>query len=93
MAKMSEMCKETMVREFGFTNPELIAIENFMNSHAGMTAKEILDSLIKDKKLNGKQKILISYVVGTSVEAEKRKKKIDCLDDIDIVSGVPNFGG
>lgn len=93
MAKMSELCKETMVREFGFTNSELLAIEYFMNSHAGMTAKEILDSLIKDKKLNDKQKVLISYVVGTSVEAEKRKKNTNGLDDIGMTSGVPNFGG
>lgn len=67
------MSKVTMIEGFGFTNSELFQIESFIDRQGGKTAKEILDDLIKNKKLNGKQKIVISYVVGNSVghEAEK----------------------
>ena len=73
MAKISETCKITMIEGFGFTNSELFQIERFIDGQEGNTAKEILHNLIKNKKLNGKQKIVISYVVGNSVghEAEK----------------------
>lgn len=73
MAKISKICKITMIEGFEFTNSELFQIESFIDRQGGKTAKEILDDLIKNKTLNSKQKIVISYVVGNSVghEAEK----------------------
>lgn len=88
MPKMSEMCKETMTKEFGFKNSELLQIENFMNEQNKKTAKEILYALVKDKKLDGKQKIIISYIVGTSAEAIRDKEK-----DIVIDSNMPIYAG
>ena len=77
MAKISKTCKITMIEGFGFTNSELFQIESFIDRQGGKTAKEILDDLIKNKALNNKQKIIISYVVGNSVghEAEKGPTK------------------
>ena len=71
-----------MIEGFGFTNSELFQIENFIDEQGGKTAKEILGGLIKNKRLNNKQKIVISYVVGNAVgyEAEKgptRNAEID----------------
>ena len=63
---MSELCKMSMTEEFGFKKVELSQIENFMNEQNQKTAKEILDILIKDKKLNNKQKIVVAYVIGNS---------------------------
>lgn len=88
MPKMSEICKETMTKEFGFKSSELLQIENFMNEQNQKTAKEILYALIKDKKLDGKQKIIISYIVGTSAEASRDKEK-----DIMVESNVPIYAG
>lgn len=88
MPKMSEQCKEQMINEFGFKNSELLQIENFMNGQNGKTAKEILYAVIKDKKLDSKQKIIISYVVGTSAEAAREKEK-----DIVIDSNMPIYAG
>lgn len=67
MAKISDTSKHEMVKGFGFTDSELSQIENFINEQGGKTAKETLDDLIKSKKLNSKQKILISYVIGNYV--------------------------
>lgn len=90
MAKMSDLCKETMIKEFGFTDPELIQIENFMNKHNNRTARDILDYLIKDKELNDRQKIIISYVVGNSVGQTLQEDPI--MKKVEIPK-VPNFGG
>lgn len=100
MLKMSDMCKETMTKGFDFKKSELVNIEDFMNRQQEKTAKEILDDLIKDKKLSSKQKIVIAYVVGNSAREaaiqEESKKGIN--KDIDSIysnmsSGVPPIGG
>ena len=88
MLKMSDHCKKQMTNEFGFTNSELLSIEEFMNGNNCKTAKEILDALIKSKTLNCKQKIIVSYVVGTSAEAARDKEK-----DIIIESNISTFAG
>jgi len=83
MSKMriSESCKTSMAEQFGFKSSELVQIENFVNQQNQKTAKEILDSLLQDKKLDNKQKIVIAYVVGNSAreaaireESTKRDK-------------------
>lgn len=99
MPKMSDMCKETMTKEFGFKKSELVNIEDFMNQQNQKTAKEILDAIIKDKKLSIKQKIILSYVVGNSArEAAIQESQKGIKKDIDNIyintsSGVPPIGG
>ncbi len=88
---MSASSKEQLIEEFGFTNLELSEIENFMDKQNQKSAKDILDILIKDKKLNNKQKIIISYVIGNSAREsainEDRKKGL-------IMDGpIPPIGG
>lgn len=80
--KMSESCKKSMTEQFGFKGSELVQIENFMNQQNQKTAKDILDSLMQDKILSNKQKIVIAYVVGNSarevaIQEESIKKDID----------------
>lgn len=95
MAKMSETCKTTMIEEFGFNNSELIAIEDFMNNSNNMTARDILYSLIENSKLNIKQKIIISYIVGNSAAhtSDILPKPVLKDIDIDIHSNMPHYGG
>ncbi len=98
--KMSELCKMSMVEQFGFKNYELVQIENFMNNQNQKTAKEILDTLMQDKKLNNKQKIVVAYIVGNSAreaaiqeELQKGiKKDIDSIY-INMSGSVPPIGG
>lgn len=89
--KMSELCKMTMTREFGFSKSELLSIENFMNKQNQKTAKDILDALIKDKKLSSKQKIVISYVIGNSAKEAAMKEEQQIV--INIPDKVPPIGG
>lgn len=88
MVKMSEICKTAMVEGFGFTDSELSQIENFINKQDLKTAKEILDDLIKDKRLDNRQKIIISYIIGNSVAHESERHSAKGIE-IDI----PYFGG
>lgn len=93
LLKMSNLCKELLIEEFGFTNIELLDVENFMNEQNQKTAKGILDSLMQDKKLSDKQKIVIAYVVGNSareaaIQEDQQKGII-----IDMSRGVPPIGG
>lgn len=98
--KMSESCKTSMAEQFGFKSSELVQVENFMNRQNQKTAKEILDSLMRDKELNNKQKIVTAYVVGNSAreaaiqeELQKGiKKYIDSIY-INASGGVPPIGG
>ena len=91
--KMSEFCKTSMAEQFGFKSSELVQIETFMNQQNQKTAKGILDSLMQDKKLSNKQKIVIAYVVGNSareaaIQEDQQKGII-----IDMSRGVPPIGG
>lgn len=95
MLKMSEVCKETMIKEFKFNDIELVEIENFMNNHNNMITMDILESLIRNKKLKSKQKIVIAYIVGNSsrnatIRKEKETKEII---GIELPVNVPTFGG
>lgn len=90
MAKMSDSCKETMIKEFGFTNSELIQIENFMNMHNNKTARDILHYIMEEKGLDDKQKIVISYVIGNYVG--KALQEDPMMEKIEM-HRVPNFGG
>lgn len=92
MVRMSNLCKDTMIKEFGFVNSELLQIENFMNKQNNKTAKDILYSLIEDKKLNDKQKIVISYIVGNSV-GHISGGPTPTIRKTDISSDMPYFGG
>lgn len=89
---MSNICKETMTNEFGFKKSELADIEDFMNQQSQKTAKEILDAIIKDKKLTIKQKIVLSYVVGNSAREAAIQEELQKGIRID-TSGVPPIGG
>lgn len=97
---MSEFCKTSMIEQFGFKNSELTQIENFMNQQNQKTAKEILDVLMQDKKLNGKQKIVVAYVIGNSArdaaiqeEIQKGIKKDINNIYINMSGNVPPIGG
>lgn len=96
--RMSELCKTSMTEEFGFKRSELVQIENFMNQQNQKSAKEILDALMIDKKLNGKQKIVVAYVIGNSAREAAIKENIEKGIDIDSIyknmsGGVPPIGG
>ena len=93
MPKMSDISKETMTKEFGFKKSELANIEDFMNQQSRKTAKEILDAIIKDKKLTIKQKIVLSYVVGNSAREAAIQEELQKGIRIDTTSGVPPIGG
>jgi hypothetical protein len=89
--KMSESCKSSMTEQFGFKNSELIQIENFMNEQNKKTAKDILESLMSDNKLDDRQKIIIAYVVGNSARNAAIQED---LQGIKIEQGgVPPIGG
>jgi len=92
MTKMSEMCKVTMMEVFGFTDSELSQIEKFWSEQEGKTAKEILDNLIKNKKLRSKQKILISYFVGNYAAYQSQKISVKNSPTRDIEIDIPYFG-
>jgi hypothetical protein len=98
--RMSESCKTSMTEQFGFKSSKLVQIENFMNQHNQKTAKDILDSLMQDKKLDNKQKIVIAYVVGNSAREAAIKEDLQkgIKKDIDNIyinasGGVPPIGG
>ena len=98
--KMSEYCKTSMAEQFDFKSYELVQIENFMNQQNQKTAKDILDSLIQDKKLSNKQKIVIAYVVGNSareaaIQEDQQKGIKKDIENIymNMSSGVPPIGG
>lgn len=97
---MSELCKMSMTEQFGFKNSELTQIENFMNRQNEKTAKDMLDALMQDKKLNIKQRIIIAYIVGNSareaaIQEEQQKGIKKDMDGIYINTsgGVPPIGG
>lgn len=98
--KMSEYCKTSLTEQFGFKSSELVQIENFMNRQNQKTAKDIIDSLVQDKELNDKQKIVTAYVVGNSarqaaIQEELQKGIKKDMDNIYIntSNGVPPIGG
>ncbi len=91
--KMSESCKTSMTEQFGFKSSELVQIESFMNQHDKKTAKEVLDSLMQNKKLSNKQKIVIAYVVGNSARETAMQEELQKGIRIDRSYSVPPIGG
>lgn len=91
--KMSESCKTSMAEQFDFKSSEIVQIENFMNQQNQKTAKGILDSLMQDKKLSNKQKIVIAYVVGNSAREAAIQEDLQKGIIIDMSRGVPPIGG
>lgn len=69
--KISNRSKEIMIKEFGFSGSQILDIENFMNDNNLRSAMDILKSLIDIDMLSDKQKIVISYIIGTSVLESK----------------------
>ena len=90
---MSELCKMSMAEQFDFKNSELTQIENFMNRQNQKTAKDMLDALMQDTKLNIKQKIMIAYIVGNSVREAAIREAQQRGIRIDMSRGVPSIGG
>jgi hypothetical protein len=68
--KMSEECKRSLKRQFDFSMLELDQMESFTADNLSKSAVDILDVLMKSEDLNDKQKVIISYTLGTAVGAE-----------------------
>ncbi len=77
--KMSGDCKKSLKKQFDFSVPELDQIEKFISKNMGQTAKEILENLMEDDNLTDRQKVLASYILGTSVGAESATKDIETI--------------
>ena len=75
--KMSGDCKKSLKKQFDFSVPELDQIEKFISKNMGQTAKEILENLMEDDNLTDRQKVLASYILGTSVGAESATKDVE----------------
>jgi hypothetical protein len=82
-----------MTEQFGFKSSELVQIENFMNQHNQKTAKEILDYLVQDNKLNNKQKIVTAYIVGNSARDAAIQEDLQKGIIIDVPGSIPPVGG
>jgi hypothetical protein len=85
--KMSDECKKSLKRQFDFSLLELDQMEKFIADNMGKSAKDILDTLMKDEDLNDGQKVIVSYTLGASVGAETaiqdlEKSKIVNVDPI-----------
>lgn len=91
--KMSESCKTSMTEQFGFKSSELAQIETFINQQNQKTAKDILDSLMLDNKLDNKQKIVIAYVVGNSARDAAIREDLQKGMRIDVSGNIPPIGG
>jgi phage FluMu protein gp41 len=93
MVKMSELCKMSLTKEFGFKESELRDIEVFMNDQNQKTTKDVLDALIKNKKLSNKQKILISYGIGNSARESAIREEQQKGITLNIPGKVTPIGG
>lgn len=68
--KMSEECKKSLKKQFNFSMLELDHMETFTEDNLNKPAMDILDILMKSTDLSDKQKVIISYTLGTAVGAE-----------------------
>lgn len=93
MVKISELSKMSLTKEFGFKESELLGIEDFMNDQNQKTTKDVLDALIENEKLNNKQKIVISYVIGNSARESAIREEKQKGITINISDKIPPFGG
>lgn len=79
--KIKNVCKKSLKNQFDFSAMELDQIENFIYNNMGKTAKEILETLLRDDNLSDKQKVMTSYTLGASVGFESAMKdKIESRD-------------
>lgn len=93
--KMSNTCRKSLKNQFDFSVPELNEIESFISNNIDKTAIEIIENLMKDSNLNDRQKVMISYTLGSSVGAESviqdlekiSAKKVDPITNIRIGQG------
>lgn len=68
--KMSEECKKSLKRQFDFSMLELDQMETFTADNLNKPTADILDILMKNDDLSDRQKVIISYTLGTAVGAE-----------------------
>ena len=70
-AKMSNACRSSLKRQFGFSVVELDQIEKFISDNIRGTTKEVIEKLMNDECLSDRQKVMISYTIGAAVGAER----------------------
>lgn len=83
---MSNDCKDSLKRQFYFSMLELEQMEEFMSKNMQKTAKDLLETLMKDDILNDRQKVIVSYTIGASVGAEDAKQEFDNIQNMRIES-------
>ncbi len=74
---MSNTCRKSLKRQFDFSVPELDQMEKFMSENMDKTASEILDVLMKDERLNDKQKVIVSYTLGATIGSENALQDVE----------------
>lgn len=80
--KMSEDCKESLKKQFEFSMLELEQMERFMSRNMKKTAKDLLETLMKDDSLNDRQKVIVSYTIGASVGAEDIMQELENIQNM-----------
>lgn len=93
--KMGKECKTSLKKQFDFSELELVQMEEFMAGNIDKPVTDILITLMKNVDLNDRQKVVVSYTLGTSVGAdtviqeleESRMVKIDPMLNIKIGQG------
>lgn len=84
--KMSMSCKKSLKRQFEFSLLELEQMEKFISRNTEKTAKDLLETLMKDNNLNDRQKVIVSYTIGASVGAEDAKQELEDIQNIQVAS-------
>lgn len=94
MQRLTEKNKHIMTREFGFNEFEVQQIADFMYKNSGNTARDILDQLFDAEELGAKQKIVISYLIGTLVLETKRVEKEKATEKVEADTlNLKGYGG
>lgn len=75
--KMNTATRKNLKNQFDFSASELNQIENFISRNMGQSAKDILENLMDDKNLSARQKVLVSYILGTSVGVESIRRDME----------------
>lgn len=78
--KMTSDCKKSLKRQFDFSKSELDQIESFISNNMGQPAKDILSNLMDDDNLSDRQKVLVSYILGTSVGVESTRRDFEGIN-------------
>ncbi len=77
---MSISDRKKIKKQFEFSVSELDQMEKFINNNMGQTAKKILENLMADDNLSDRQKVLVSYILGTSVGVESVTKDYENIN-------------